>query len=93
MSSLLAALRVMKHPRLQALAGSPEIYKSGGNALAIKKVVALARQGDADALFSLGMLVEFGNCFVGKPDMQSARSLHREAAAKGCADAKARESP
>ncbi len=90
---LLAVLPVMKESSMQVLANSPEIYKAGGNSLAVNAVAELARTGHADALYSLGMFFESGNCFVGKPDMKTAQALYREAAARGSGEAKARVRP
>jgi TPR repeat protein len=90
---LMAVLPVMKHPRMQELAESPALYKSGGNALAINAVASLAREGNADALFTLGMMFESDYCFRAKRDLQTSQLLYREAAARGSAEAKARVRP
>ncbi|MEO8836768.1 MAG: hypothetical protein ABI364_08515 [Caldimonas sp.] len=90
---LMAVLPVMKHPKMQALAESPALYESGGNALAVNAVASLAREGNADALFTLGMMLESRYCFGPSPDLQSSQLLYREAAARGSAEAKARVRP
>jgi TPR repeat protein len=90
---LIAVLPVMKHPRMQELAESPALYKSGGNALAINAVASLAREGNADALFTLGMMFESGYCFGANRDLQTSQLLYREAASRGSAEAKARARP
>ncbi len=91
---LLGFLPVMNHPKMQVLSRSDDLYGPRGNALAVNAVVALAQQGEADALFTLGMLFESGNCFVvGNPDLMTAQALYREAAARGSPKAKARVRP
>lgn len=90
---LMAVLPVMKHPKMQELAESPALYKSGGNALAVNAVASLAREGDADALFTLGMMFESDYCFGAGSDLQASQLLYREAATRGSSDAKARVRP
>jgi TPR repeat protein len=90
---LMAVLPVMKHPKMQELAGSPALYESGGNALAINAVASLARAGNADALFTLAMMFESEFCFGANRDLQASQLLYREAATRGSAEAKARVQP
>jgi hypothetical protein len=91
---LLAVLPVIRHPKMQELSRSDDLYGPRGNAMAVNAVVGLAQQGEADALFALGMLFESGNCFVGTtPDPKNAQALHREAAARGSREAKAHVRP
>ena len=90
---LMAVLPVMKHPKMQELADSPALYKSGGNALAVNAVASLAREGNADALFTLGMMFESEYCFGANRDLQTSQLLYREAATRGSSEAKARVRP
>ena len=90
---LMAVLPVMKHPKMQELAESPALYKSGGNALAVNAVASLAREGNADALFTLGMMFESEYCFGPGRNLQTSQLLYREAASRGSAEAKARVRP
>ena len=90
---LMAVLPVMKHPKMQELAELPALYESGGNALAINAVASLAREGNADALFTLGMMFESEYCFGAGRDLQTSQLLYRKAAARGSAEAKARVRP
>ena len=90
---LMAVLPVMKHPKMQKLAELPALYESGGNTLAINTVASLAREGNADALFTLGMMFESEYCFGACRDLQTSQLLYREAATRGSAEAKARLRP
>jgi hypothetical protein len=90
---LLAVLPVMKHPKMQELAESSALYKAGGNGLAVDAVASLSREGNADALFTLGMMFESEYCFGAGRDPQTSQLLYREAATRGSAEAKARVRP
>lgn len=90
---LMAVLPVMKHPKMQELAESPALYKSGGNTLAVNAVASLAREGNADALFTLGMMFESEYCFGSGRNLQTSQLLYREAATRGSAEARARVRP
>jgi TPR repeat protein len=90
---LMAVLPVMKHPKMQELAESPALYKSGGNSLAINAVASLAREGNADALFTLAMMFESEYCFGANRNLQTSQLLYREAATRGSAEANAHVRP
>ena len=90
---LMAVLPVLTHPKLHELAELPALYDSGGNALAVNAVASLARKGNADALFTLGMMFESEYCFGPGRNLQTSQLLYREAANRGSAEAKARVRP